>query len=129
MSKILKNEIERLKSVMRSNNIQVLRDADDEIDVEESNAKDSSRAHQNSKERQKSAQDYDFNKKRISSQERIQKSNPADRKLENSKQLRGNSPKLNTQDIGKIRGEIEKAQEVLNNAPNHIKDKAKSKIP
>lgn len=120
MNKILRKEIDRLKGIMKNNNIKpVNADPEDQDEcIEEENNLDSHRQRSHPSENS-----YDFSKKRQNSRDQRSKDKLPSRA---ERGLRAKSPGLNTQDLGKIQQEIEKAHDVINNLPAHIKDKAKS---
>lgn len=123
MNKILRKEIDRLKGIMKNNNIKpVNADQEDQDEcIEEENNLDSYR-----QKSQPSENSYDFSKKRQNSRDHRSKDKLQSRA---DRGLRAKSPGLNTQDLGKIQQEIEKVHDVINNVPAHIKDKAKSNSP
>ena len=127
MNKILKNEIDRLKAIMKRNNISLPQKVQEEEGDEVLEEAEPPR-RDNSKGRAPQPQsEYDFSKK----------NRPASRDKPSSranlgypsaeKGIRAKSPGLNTQDIRNIRTEIAHAQEVINQVPPHIKDKAKGR--
>lgn len=114
MSKILRNEIERMKGIMKRNDIIPTNEDEDEGDnIDEEPEEDSRPDYLNIQE---NPQNYDMRKKSSSKD-----------KLGKKEDKRGKSPRLNTHELGKIRSEIAHAQEVINSVPSHIKEKAKSK--
>ena len=122
MNKILRKEIDRLKGIMKNNNIKPANaDQEDQDEcIEEENYSESHR-----QKSQPSENSYDFSKKRLGSREKGSKD-----KLHSKAErgIRAKSPGLNTQDLGKIQQEIERVQDVINSVPAHIKDKAKSSL-
>lgn len=120
MNKILRKEIDRLKGIMKNNNIKPANvDLEDQDEcVEEENIIENMRNKSSPTENS-----YDFAKKRQNSREHRSKD-----KLQNraDRGVRAKSPGLNTQELGKIQQEIERVHDVINSVPAHIKDKARS---
>lgn len=122
MNKILRKEIDRLKGIMRKNNIKAKNVDMDEQDecIEDDVYEESSRHKLNVAEGP-----YDFRKMKENSRDRSSREKLSARA---EKGIRAKSPRLNTQDLGKIQQEIDKVHSVINNVPAHIKDKAKSRL-
>lgn len=119
MNKILRKEIDRLKGIMKKNNIKAKNmDADDQDEcIEEENYMEESRSKQSPTE-----VPYDFRKMKEGTRDQSSRDRISNRP---ERGIRAKSPRLNTQDLGKIQQEIERVHNVINNVPAHIKDKAK----